>query len=363
MTEPSTATQNYPCPGCGARIEFAAGTTVLRCPYCGYEQGVAETDATIEEHDYEAWAAIPRKPVGQVGAYVFSCSGCGARTETNDLSDRCPFCSAPIVVDPSALELISPEALVPFAVPPQQAREQFRHWVTSRWFAPSALKKVASTERMDGTYLPHWTYDADTTTDYTGQRGEHYWVTETYTVVVDGKPQTQTREVMHTRWYPAAGRVQRAFDDVLVTGTTQLPSGRLDKLGPWHLEQSVPFQPDYLSGYRTLRYDVEPDAGLQTAKERMRRTIEGDCRADIGGDEQRVNSMSTAYAELMFKLMLLPVWIAAYVYAGRSWQVLVNANTGEVIGDRPYSKLKIAAAVLAALVVVAVGVVVYRLRS
>lgn len=361
MSQPVTDTEQFPCPGCGARIEFAAGTSVLRCPYCGFEQEVEQGDATIEEHDYEAWAAIPRKPVGQVGAHAFSCTGCGARTETNDLSDRCPFCSAPLVVDPSALELIAPEAVVPFGVAPAEARSAFRRWVTSRWFAPGALKKVASTEQMDGTYLPHWTYDADTTTDYVGQRGEHYWVTETYTVMVDGKPQTRTRQVMRTRWYPASGRVQRAFDDVLVPGTTHLPAGQLDKLGPWHLEQGVPFQPDYLSGYRTLRYDIEPDAGLQTAKERMRKVIEGDCRADIGGDEQRVHGMRTAYAALMFKLMLLPVWIAAYMYAGRSWQVMVNANTGEVIGERPYSKVKIALAVLAVLVAVAIAVLVYRL--
>ncbi len=363
MSEPTaTSTQHFPCPNCGARVEFAAGTTVLRCPYCGHEQAVAATDHTIEENSYDSWAAVPHKPVAQLGAYVYKCTGCGATTETDDLSDRCQFCAAPIVVDPSALELIAPEAVVPFGIAATDARSAFRKWVTSRWFAPGALKKVASTEKMDGTYLPHWTYDAATESDYTGQRGEHYWETETYTEMVDGRPETRTRQVMHTRWYPAAGHVGRDFDDVLVAGTTQLPENRLDKLGPWHLERGVAFQTDYLSGYRTLRYDVEPDAGLQTAKQRMSAVIEGDCRSDIGGDEQRVYSIDTRYANLMFKLVLLPVWVAAYIYAGRTWQVMVNANTGEVIGERPYSKWKVAFAVLGALVVVAVAVVVYQLK-
>ena len=43
---------------------------------------------------------------------------------------------------------------------------------------------------------------------------------------------------------------------------------------------------------------------------------------------------------------------AGYVHAGKTFQVLVNANTGKVVGDRPYSPVKIALAVLAALVVV-----------
>ena len=62
--------------------------------------------------------------------------------------------------------------------------------------------------------------------------------------------------------------------------------------------------------------------------------------------------------------MLLPVWIAVYLYAGKNWQVLVNGRTGEVVGERPYSVVKIAAAVVAGLVVLAAVLVLYgRSRS
>lgn len=347
-------TLHFPCHGCGSRVEYAPGTTSLRCPHCGTVQQIAPTDTVIEEHSYDAWAAVP-KPTARVGAHVYTCSGCGAKTESDNLSDRCQFCGSPLVADAGAVELIAPEAVVPFAVDKKAAREAFRQWVTSRWFAPSALRKVGSTEGMDGTYLPHWTYDTDTTTDYSGQRGEHYWTTETYTELVDGKPQTRTRQVQRTAWYPASGTVARFFDDVLVPGTTHLPQARLDKLGPWELRSAQPYQPAYLSGYKTLRYDIEPDAGLESAKDRMRGVIEDDCRRDIGGDEQQVRRMDTRYAEIMFKLVLLPVWIAAYLYAGKTWQVVINANTGEVIGDRPYSKVKIALAALAGLVVAGIA--------
>ena len=59
----------------------------------------------------------------------------------------------------------------------------------------------------------------------------------------------------------------------------------------------------------------------------------------------------------MFKLMLLPVWICVYLYGGKTYQVLVNAHTAEVVGERPYSKVKIALAVIAGLIVVAAIVV------
>lgn len=359
---PPPGVHEYPCEACGARVEFAPGTTVLRCPYCGHEQQVAAVDTVVQEHSYDAWAALPPKPVAQLGTHVLRCSKCGAQTESSDLSDRCQFCGAPLVADAGAVAQIVPEAVVPFQVDRSGARDQVRTWVRSRWFAPSRLKKVGETESLKGTYLPHWTFDASTETDYTGARGEHYWETETYTEMVDGQPQTRTREVMRTRWFPAAGHVARWFDDVLVPATQRLNPARVAALEPWSLEGALPYQPDYLAGYQTLRYDVEPDTGLGIAKDKMQRVIEQDCRSDIGGDEQQVHSMDTGYADVMFKLVLLPVWIAAYLYAGKTFQVMVNARTGEVVGERPYSAWKIAFAVLAALVVIALIAVVYAHR-
>jgi len=55
--------------------------------------------------------------------------------------------------------------------------------------------------------------------------------------------------------------------------------------------------------------------------------------------------------------VLMPLWIATYLYSGKTWQVMVNANTGEVVGDRPYSVVKIALAVIAAAAVVGLVVV------
>jgi hypothetical protein len=138
-------------------------------------------------------------------------------------------------------------------------------------------------------------------------------------------------------------------------------SAQLDKLTPWPLHLARPYQPDYLAGYTALRYEVEPESGLQVAQGEMAKAIDKDCRRSIGGDEQRVSSVQTRYSDVMFKLMLLPVWIAAYLYAGKTWQVLVNAHTGEVVGQRPYSVWKIAAAILVGLIVVAAVIVAFGL--
>ena len=73
----------------------------------------------------------------------------------------------------------------------------------------------------------------------------------------------------------------------------------------------------------------------------MAGVIEGDVRHDIGGDVQRIDSINTDYSAETFKHILLPVWMAAYKYGGKSYRFLVNGQTGEVQGERPYSWWKI----------------------
>ena len=345
---------SFKCVACGSQMSYAPGTTQMQCPSCGSMQQIT-TDKSIHEHSYDEWAKLPPKPVATIGKEVLQCQGCGASTETNDISGACQFCGGTLVAVAQPEGLIVPEAVVPFGLDKRAANTSFSKWVKSRWFAPNALKKVGSTEALTGTYVPHWTYDAQTQTDYVGERGEHYYTTETYT----SNGQTHTRQVQHTAWYPASGHVGRAFDDVCIPASHQLPAEKLDKMGPWVMASAQPFDPQYLAGYTALRYDLDPDSGLIEAKQEMANVIRQDCCSDIGGDEQRVMSMQTAYAALMFKLMLMPLWIASYIYAGKTYQVLINANTGEVVGDRPWSKLKIALAVIAAIIVIAVGVAIY----
>ncbi|GAB79474.1 hypothetical protein SAMN05421595_2653 [Austwickia chelonae] len=345
------AAHTYPCEACGAQIQYQAGSGSMQCSYCGTPQEVPTDehyDGSIDEHDYEKWLNSADKARGFSGPHTVSCPRCAATTTTADISLPCPFCNAPIVLAQDPSEQIVPEGIIPFTLSKEQAVDSVRAWVKSRWFAPNAFKKVNSADRINGTYVPHWTYDAETSSSYTGERGDHYYVTEHYT---DSDGKSQTRQVRRTHWTSVSGRVWRDFDDVLVIGCLQLSPKQIEKLSPWKLDGAQPFRQAYLAGSRTLRYDVEPEQGLATAKDRMAGVIAEDCRSDIGGDEQRLAWVRTSYSEVTFKLMLLPVWTAGYIYNGRTYTVYINAHTGEVIGDRPYSWRKITAAVVAAVLV------------
>ena len=228
-TEPTTSNQGpvitnaYPCGGCGARVQYAPGTSALLCPYCGFQQEISAGDRKIREHDIAELATLPRKPVGK-----HRCLCVHLRQVRRHQSDQRPRRPVSVlwsraVVDPSGTGQIVPEGVLPFALNRNGVRDALRKWASSRWFAPSKLKTVTEAESSRGTYLPHWTYDAKTTSQYTGERGEYYYVTRNYT---DGQGKTQTRRERRTRWHPARGKVARAFDDVLVPATVVVPGRR-----------------------------------------------------------------------------------------------------------------------------------------
>lgn len=343
------------CPSCGAQTAYSPGTTVLKCGSCGFEQQIAGEHLTIREHSYDEWQAKHGglQVAALTAAIELRCGNCGAQTETTDVSTKCQFCGGALVTTKVPEGIVQPEAVVPFKVDQRGARDHFSEWVGSRRFAPNSLKKVGSTEGLKGTYIPHWTFDAHTETDYDGQRGDYYYVTRTRTVS-DGKggTRTETYQERRTRWSDRSGHVRRSFDDVLIVASHHVEKDKLEKMGPWQLADAKPYQDEYVTGYSALRYDVTPAAGAKEARDEMRGVIHGDVERDIGGDEQRVNDMDVTYSQAMFKLVLMPLWIASYVHAGKTYQVLVNANTGKVIGERPYSAVKIALAVVAALIVI-----------
>lgn len=353
--------EKHMCPSCGAEMVFDPAAGTLACEYCGTTQAIAAVDARIEERSLEAFLTSAETSVIAEGALEVPCARCGAVVAFTppEVAGDCAFCGTPIVAQPRAADpIVAPESVLPFALTRDQARDAVKRWIAGLWFAPNALKRMARHEGLTGVYLPFWTYDARTESDYRGERGEHYYVTEEYTETdAQGRSVTKTRQVRHTRWYPASGRVARDFDDVLVPATMSLSQDRLRALEPWDLASLAPYQPAYLSGFKAQRYQVVLPEGFEIAKQLMAPTIVEDARRDIGGDEQRVSSVDTTYFDVTFKHTLLPVYLGAYRFQQKPYQVMVNARTGEVQGDRPWSVWKIAFLVLFILLVI--GLIVY----
>ena len=354
----------YPCSSCGADLLFEPQDGFLTCPYCGHKEAIPESAEQVEEQSFEQHLQIRPEQMATlaVNALEVQCQSCGAKSIflPPEVAGRCEFCGVQIVAQPkSADPIVTPGGVLPFCITQQNASLELRQWLSSRWFAPNSLKYFAQPEAIHGVYLPFWTYDTNTTTDYTGQRGEHYWVTETYYEQdAQGKQVARTRQVRHTRWHDASGTVTNLFDDVLIAATMSLSQKRLTALEPWDMNELRPYDPAFLSGFKAQRYQVDLAAGFERVKQVIAPVIQGEVRRDIGGDEQSINRLTTQYSDTTFKHLLLPVYAGAYSYNGKLFQILVNGRTGEIQGDRPYSFWKIALLVLSVLVLILILVLV-----
>ncbi len=344
---------------------FDPGDDQLLCPNCGNTESIDTAHLRLEairERDYYSALNKLMDRVEFEVTRVVTCPNCSAQTEFADheQAKRCPFCDTAVVTDTGTHRHIKPSAVLPFELEEREARGAMTRWLGGLWFAPNGLKEYARKGRkMNGIYVPYWTYDADTRSAYTGQRGTHYY--ETKTVTRNGKRE-QIR-VRKTRWRRTSGHVRRWFDDVLVLASKSLPKRYTDDLEPWDLTDLHAYTPEYIAGFRAEGYQIELTTGFDVARTHMDHVIRGDVRRDIGGDEQRVGTVDTQLDNITFKHILLPIWLAAYKYRGRTFRFVVNGRTGKVTGERPYSAWKIAFAIIIGLILLALLVYLISLNQ
>lgn len=350
----------WPCPQCGADMRFAPDEGLLRCDHCGATEALpaapAARETALDELDLNSALAEGLAPADMESVRITPCPNCGAQVEFTGATHatECPFCATPVAIGTGTERRIKPQAVLPFAIDERAGREAMVKWLGNLWFAPNGLVEYARKGRaLNGLYVPFWTFDAATRSRYTGARGEYYYETRMVTVQVNGRNEQRQEQVRKTRWHNTAGWVARRFDDVLVLASQSLPRRYTDALAPWDLGALTPYNPDYLAGFTAEGYSVGLPEGKEIAHQIMAAQIDRDVRADIGGDEQRVDRINTAYSAETFKHILLPIWMAAYKYNGKSYRFVVNGQTGKVQGERPWSVWKIAFAVLVAAAIAA----------
>ena len=351
----------FPCAHCGAVLKYAPGTTHLLCNYCGFENRIEYRAGVIQEFDLQEALRRLSKPRTEAPKPQIHCDECGAgfQFETNIHAGECPFCGSPIVAATAQNKPIQPKSLLPFRINEAEARQQFQRWIEGLWFTPNTVKKYARSEsKLTGVYLPYWTFDSDTETDYVGERGDVYYVDQPIQVTRNNQVVTEIRRVPKIHWTPVSGHVSRFFDDVLIGASKSLPRKILDALQPWDLEELIPYDENYLSGFRSEYYQVDLDEGFDYAKQVMDSVIYRDIAYDIGGDHQRIHQVRTRHRATTYKHCLLPVWSAAFRYRDKSYRFVINGRSGKVQGERPYSWWKIGFAVLAA-IMLAAGVYYY----
>lgn len=344
----------FKCKQCGAELEFGAGTASLVCPYCGCANEIQGQGpigvGDQKEIDFNDYVRQYEENLGTAGQEVklVKCSTCGGETtlQPSVTAGFCDFCGAQLQVPVQTQKVMAPQYVLPFKLAKEQSGQKLEAWLKGLWFAPVGFKRLAyASGQLKGIYFPFWTFDARTSTWYRGERGDSRRVASGK----DAKGNTTYRTETH--WTPKSGTIQKDFDDLLVPGSHSLPQGLTRQLSNWNLNGMVEYNEAYIAGFHAESYTVDVRDASENAREQMEEAITSAVKREIGGDKQRIHEKKSAYNDVTFKYVLLPVWFTIYNYKGKLFNVVINADSGEIEGERPWSTLKIIGLILAILLV------------
>jgi predicted RNA-binding Zn-ribbon protein involved in translation (DUF1610 family) len=354
----------FPCPSCGAEMDFDAEHGTLACAFCGHTSKVPVNEKEIQEYDLEAalqeMIAMPQEMGYGDDKRSIKCESCGAvnTVDATVVSTECAFCgSNQVVPQDQVAQVIKPESLLPFQVDQAKAAVLFRGWLGRGFFRPSPVKKIAkhAEAKLQGVYLPFWTFDAYTSSWWQADAGYYYHVTETYwTTDEEGKRVQRSRQVQKIRWEPASGFLQLHFDDALVPASSSVERDMLERIYPFDTKTLVSYEPGFLSGWGAEAYTVDLRQGWSTGQQIIEGWVTQACAQEVPGDTYRNLRVDTAFSNMTYKHVLFPVWISSYRYKDKVYHFLINGQTGEVQGQAPISWIRVTLVVVVVIIILTV---------
>lgn len=345
---PSSSARGYPCASCGSQLTYAPGTRALRCVSCGNRQPLElKPPATWTTPLRQALATGQGEtpPTTPQDRQTLRCDDCGATLEVpaDMVSARCDYCASHHMVPQApAPGVLQPGSVVPLELDERAARARFQTWLAGLWFRPDALRREHTVSQLHAIYTPYWLLDARVDASFTAERGDAYWDDES----VQEGGRTTTRRVRKIRWRRVHGTRQDAFERIQVCASAPLRArlpGLVDGMGALPREALCAYEPAVFAGYRAQRYSVELEEGWKLAWERMLDEVKRRCSSDVGGDEQRFLDVTATPSQEAFHLTLIPLYVLAYRYRAKVYNVVVHGLTGQVQGQAPWSVPKLAA--------------------
>lgn len=334
------------CPRCSATVEYDPATRGMLCKFCGYRKTLPtpESGQSVSEIDFSQAETTESFNWGAEKKVVI-CKNCGGEEIYDALQTAavCSFCGSTSVMPAADEKSIAPGGVCPFIVPVDKAGGLFSKWLGGKIFTPKKAKLQARPESFKGIYLPYWTFDAMTSSAFSGRAG--------YDKMVKRGDQT----VLVTDWKPVSGVYQEFFNDYTVVGTDKSENSLVGRAEPFDFSQLVPYRPELLAGFGAERYSIGLKDAWMKAQEGIRGILYGKISQYIcsvwRANRSDSVAFSTQFSRITFKYILLPVWLSSFTYKGKLYQFVVNGQTGRVGGKAPVSALRVIIAIIIVLAI------------
>lgn len=315
----------FACPNCLAKTAYSAVSRGLTCTNCGYFEPL-KTEGTddqfqkfpFDSNEYKQYA----HGWGQVREEI-ECQNCYAKISLSEgqLTTKCPFCASRKVVHHTASQdEMRPLSVIPFTKTIEDVAPSVKEWLGNSWMLPKTLRANAVMKSFSGIYLPFWLIDSDVLAKW---RVEH---------------STEHMKGIPTEWEWRSGKVKHKFDNLIVTGTKHVTAGLLETIADYNLKELVAYEPSYLVGWQAQAYESTLNDAHLEAREVARFEIEEMARKEAHpgmSGFMRNFDMKTEYSNEAWRYILLPVYLSAFTFQEKTYQVVVNGQTGSVAGSRP----------------------------
>ncbi len=329
--------QEYKCPCCDGAIEFDAGAQKMKCPYCDSEfemETLQAYDAELsnqpqENMTWETAAGTEWKEGETEGLRIYCCNTCGGEIvadETTGATD-CPYCGNPVIMTGQFAGDLRPDLVIPFKVDKKAAIAALHNHYKGKVLLPKVFKDQNHIKEVKGLYVPVWLYDTD------ADAYVRYKATRVRTWSDSNYRYTETSHYSVSR----AGGI--GFENVPVDGSTKMDDTLMESIEPYNIADAVDFQTAYLSGFLADKYDVDAEASIERANQRIKKSTEDAFAATVQGYTSVIPvSSNICLNNGRARYALYPVWILNTVWNGQKFTFGINGQTGKTVGDLPMDK-------------------------
>ncbi len=329
--------QQYKCPCCDGAIAFDTAAQKMKCPYCETEfemETLLSYDKELKEahEDSMDWETAPGSAwqAGEAdGLRAYICRSCGGEIVADETTaaTACPFCGNAVVMMGQLSGQLKPDYVIPFKLDKQAAVEALKKHCSGKPLLPKVFKDENHIREVKGLYVPMWLFSADANAHirYKATRVRS-WISGDYRC-------TETSHYLVTR----GGNI--GFDQVPVDGSSKMDDTMMESIEPYDFSDAVDFQTAYLAGFLADKYDVDSDASVDRANQRIRASTESAFAATVVGYASVIPTASSV------KLLhgnagyaLYPVWVLSTEWKGQRYLFAMNGQTGKMAGDLPLDK-------------------------
>lgn len=327
---------NYKCPNCTGPLHFVEGTDLLKCDYCESEFTVARVEAAMQEKTDKAEDAFRQSNENAVswdeerdGVKAYNCPSCSAQLllPHTTAASCCPYCGNPTIVPGKLSGSRRPDFVIPFQLSKQEAVAALKRHYHGKPLLPKSFSEENHIEKLQGIYVPFWLFDAHARGDFT------YNATRTH------MHSTPTENITETDHFLLRRSGTMEFERIPVDASRAMPDALMDAIEPFDYGKLAPFALSYLPGFLADRYDAEQEEVFPRVTKRCTSSVASAMQATTMGYSTcfPANQNVSVTAEDV-KYAMLPVWLLATRWQGKSFLFAMNGQTGKLVGDLPIDK-------------------------